>query len=318
VSRYPSRRYYERISGASGYPPGPLETVYRLADLLNRIEAALPEELLLRGGTALNLLHLDAPRLSVDLDLDYVASPGAEAARARRPQLLAEIEGVAARAGYAVEHLRPSYAMAHLVLRYDDAAGRPAGLKLDLNFLDRLPVVAPLRLPLQHPFGPDLEAPEVLTFALEELAASKTIALARRGLARDLFDVAELAGLEQLDHDLVRTVLTVRGAAYPPPSPAEYAPDAGRRVRLVDWRSQVVALALRGRDLDLGAAQTRAEGLLQELFALTDGQREFLRALEAGTLDAGLLGAPALEARVAANPGLLWRLWRGSAELEER
>ena len=262
MSRYPSRRYYERIAVASGYPAGPLETVYRLAELLDRIEAALPGELLLRGGTALNLLHLDAPRLSVDLDLDYVGSPDAEGAQARRPELLAEIDRVAARVGYAVEHLRPSYAMAHFVLRYDDAAGKRASLKLDLNFLDRLPVLVPVRLPLRHPFGSDLETREILTFALEESAASKVIALARRGLARDLFDVAELAGLTELDNDRVRTVLTVRGAAYPPPCPSEYALDAGTRVRLVDWRSQVVALALRDRDVDLGTAQSRAEGLL--------------------------------------------------------
>ena len=317
MSAYPSRRYYERVAAGSRYPAGPLETVFRLADLLARIEAAVPGELLLRGGTALNLLHLDAPRLSVDLDLDYVGAPEAEVAQARRPGLLVEIEEVAARAGYEVERPRPSYAMAHLVLRYDDAAGRRSGLKIDLNFLDRVPVLEPVRLPLRHPFGSDLEAPVVLTFAFDELAASKVIALSRRGLARDLFDVAELAGA-QLDRERVRMVLTVRGAAYPPPSPDEYAFDAGRRVRLVDWRSQVVALALRGRAVDLSAAQSLAEGLLGELLALTPAQLEFLRALEAGTLDAGLLRAPLLEARVAANPGLLWRIQRGFAGLEER
>jgi hypothetical protein len=318
MTRYPSRRYYERIAAASGYPAKPLETVFRLAEMLARIEAAAPGELLLRGGTALNLLHLGAPRLSVDLDLDYVGAADPGIAQSRRPELLAEIEAVASRAGYDVERSRPSYAMAHLLLRYADAAGRPAGLKLDLNFLDRVPVLEPMRLPLRHPFGPDLEAPEVLTFALEELAASKAIALARRGLARDLFDVAELAGLSGLDPNQMRTVITVRGAAYPPPSPDEYVSSAGRRVRQVEWRSQVVALALRGRDLDLDAAQSRAEGFLGDLLALTPAQLAFLRELESGTLAPGLLETPALEERVAANPGLLWRIQCGSSGLEER
>ena len=44
----------------------------------------------------------------------------------------------------------------------------------------------------------------------------------------------------------------------------------------------------------------------------------FLRALDAGTLDAGLLGVPALSERVAANPGLLWRPQQGASGLEER
>jgi hypothetical protein len=87
MTRYPSRRYYERIAAASGYPAKPLETVFRLAEMLARIEAAAPGELLLRGGTALNLLHLGAPRLSVDLDLDYVGAADPGIAQSRRPEL---------------------------------------------------------------------------------------------------------------------------------------------------------------------------------------------------------------------------------------
>ena len=284
-----------------------------------RIESVAPGELLLRGGTALNLVHLDAPRLSADLDLDHVGSAEADVAQLRRPELLGELEELAIRAGYNVDLARPSYAMAHLVLRYEDVAGRSAALKLDnLNFLDRVPVLDPVRLPLRHPFSADLEVSPVLTFALDELAASKVIALARRGLARDLFDVAELAQTPQLDLDLARTVLVVRGAAYPPPSPGAYAPDAGERVRLVDWRSQVVALALRGRPVDLADARLRSASLLGELFTLSPAQVDFLRVLEEGELDPVLLEAPALEGRVAANPGLLWRVQRGAEGLEER
>ena len=150
------------------------------------------------------------------------------------------------------------------------------------------------------------------------MAASKVIALARRGLARDLFDVAELAQAPQLDLDLARTVLVVRGAAYPPPSPEEYAPDAGERVRLVDRRSQVVALALRDRAADLADAELRSAGLLGELLTLRPAQVHFLRILEEGELDPALLQALGFEGNVAANPGLLWRVQRGAEGLEER
>ncbi len=318
MSSYPSRRYYERVASASDYPVASLERVYRLAALLVEIIARVPDELLLRGGTALNLLHLEAPRLSVDLDLDYVGSADAEEATRRRPALLTEMEELARRAGYRVEHSRQSYAMTHLILRYDNTAGRSDALKLDLNFLDRVPVLEPVHLPLRHPFGDDLAAPSTQTFALHELAASKIIALARRGLARDLFDVGQLADLPELDLEVVRKTLVVRGAAYPPPSPEQYSWDCGARVRLVDWRAQVVALARRGQEADLGVAQRRAQELLRRVLALQPAQRQFLRALEAGTLDASLLGDSALALRVQANPGLLWRLQRGAAGLEDR
>ena len=57
--------------------------------------------------------------------------------------------------------------MAHLILRYESTAGTGEALKLDLNFLDRVPVLEPVRLPLRHPFGGDLATPSTLTFALD-------------------------------------------------------------------------------------------------------------------------------------------------------
>lgn len=318
MNSYPARRYYERVADASGYPLASLERVFRLTALLVDIVARVPDELLLRGGTALNLLHLDAPRLSIDLDLDFVGAVDAGEAQQRRPALLAELEELAGETGYRVERSRQSYALAHLILRYENAAGRTEALKLDLNFLDRVPVLEPVLLPLRHPFGDDLPAPPVQTFALEELAASKIIALARRGLARDLFDAAELAHYPDLDLEVARSVLVVRGAAYPPPSPEQYEANAGEQVRLVDWRSQVVALARRDRPVDLVIARQRAETMLRVVLKLEPGQLRFLRALEAGTLDATLLGDRAFVQRVHANPGLLWRLQRGLEGLEER
>lgn len=223
----PDRRYFARIARESGFRAGPLETVYRLAQLLAGIGERFGDELLLRGGTALNLLHLDVPRLSVDIDLDFVGTADAEQARQRRPQLLAEIEALAQATGYEVAQERASYAMAHLRLPYLDADGRPALLKFDVNFLDRVPVLPPVRLAVQHPFGDDLATSTMLTFALPELAATKTIALVRRALARDLFDAAMLATLPDLDGERMRTVLVVRGAGYPLPSPRDYSLDVG-------------------------------------------------------------------------------------------
>ena len=117
MSSYPSRRYYEHVAEASGLPLAALERVFRQAALLGGLVARMPDEFLLRGGTALNLLHLEAPRLSIDLDLDYVGAADAGAAKQRRPALLAELEALAGEAGYRVERSRQSYALAHLILR---------------------------------------------------------------------------------------------------------------------------------------------------------------------------------------------------------
>jgi hypothetical protein len=318
VNGFPDRRYFARIARESNFRPGPLETVFRLTQLLGQISERFGDELLLRGGTALNLLHLELPRLSVDIDLDFVGAADAEQAQRRRPELLAEIEALARAAGYEVAQERASYAMAHLRLPYLDADGRPALLKFDVNFLDRVPVLAPARLAVRHPFGDDLPKSTMQTFSRAELAAAKTIALVRRTLARDLFDVAMLAALPDLDDELLRSVLVVRGAGYPPPSPADYAPQIVERVRSVRWRSEVLALVRRPVPVSLETAKERAADFLRRATDLGDGHREFLLQLERGELRPDLLRSAELSDRVGANPALLWRLRVGAEALEER
>ncbi len=216
VTPYPDRRYFTRIAKDTGFRPEPLETVYRLTSLLNQVTTVHGPELSLRGGTALNLIHLDLPRLSVDIDLDYIGSADPDSAQQRRPRILASLEAISERAGYAVRAERASYAMAHLRLAYVNTVGRPAFLKLDVNFLDRVPVLPTEQHPLTHPFPHDLPEIMVETLALAELAAAKLVALARRSLPRDLFDSAMLSTLPNLDIGLMRTVLVVRGSSYHP------------------------------------------------------------------------------------------------------
>ncbi len=316
--RFPDRRYYGRIATSTGFRPEPLERVFRLVTLLQTIEEELGDELSLRGGTALNLLHLDVPRLSVDIDLDFIGTANADEAKHRRTPLLETIEGLGRASGYDVIPERASYAMAHLRMHYDDIEGRPAFIKLDVNFLDRVPVMVPEHRLVAHPFQDDVPAFEVQTFALSELAAAKLIALCRRALARDLFDAAALNKLVDLTVDEVRTVLVVRGAAYPPPSPAAYEPTVIDRVKKVSWNSEVVALARRPAPITLMQAKSQAAGLLGEVLKLGEDHREFLSLLDAGELRPDVLPLSELHPRISANPGLLWRIRMGAEALEER
>lgn len=318
MRQFPDRRYFERIAQETGFRAAPLETVFRIGDLLARASEELADEVSLRGGTALNLLYLDLPRLSVDIDFDFVGTANAEEAQRRRPEVISQLETLAHEVGYEVVQERPSYAMAHLRLRYQSEQGRPAFIKLDVNFLDRVPVLPTEHRGLRHPFRDDLPAAEIQTLALPELAAGKAIALVRRALARDLFDVAMLARMDKLELDAVRTALVVRGASYPPPSPAEYSTDAGERVRRTSWLSEVVALTRRPVPVSLEDAKRQSEALLEQALRLEDTHLAFLRALAGGELRAELLADGEMRDRIASNPGLLWRLRVGAEALEER
>ena len=108
--------------------------------------------------------------------------------------------------GYPVEQSRQSYAMAHLILRYVNTRVEATRSSWISTSSIECRVLHPASLSLATRWGRSA-APATPTFALDELAASKIVALARRGLARDLFDVGELARVAGLDRGVVRTVL---------------------------------------------------------------------------------------------------------------
>lgn len=318
MRRFPDEVYYARVAAATGFPPGGLERVFRLVTLLQAVSERVGPEISLRGGTALNLIHLDVPRLSVDIDLDFVGATHAQDAVKRRDSLMEELASVGRSLGYGPVLERPSYAMGHLRMEYADTRGRPAYVKFDVNFLDRVPVLPPETLPLRHPFGDDVAPFAVQTLALPELAAAKVVALCRRRLARDLFDTAALQMIPSLDLDLVRPILVVRGAGYPPPSPLEYGAMCGDTIREVAWNAEVVALVRRPAPFAFEDARARARDLLGEVLSFSEGQRLFLDHLTRGELRADLLEPAASRSRIEANPGLNWRLRRGATGLEER
>jgi predicted nucleotidyltransferase component of viral defense system len=61
---------------ATGFRVDVLEKVARLLGLLDALRSHpfLEKRLVLKGGTALNLFMFEVPRLSVDIDLNYIGS----------------------------------------------------------------------------------------------------------------------------------------------------------------------------------------------------------------------------------------------------
>ena len=75
-----SNQYLIDLSKKTGFIKDTLEKVLRLSIILNFInnDNFFKGKLSLKGGTAINLLVLDLPRLSVDIDLDYVGNESKE------------------------------------------------------------------------------------------------------------------------------------------------------------------------------------------------------------------------------------------------
>lgn len=86
-----------------------IEKVLQLLHLLNTLNSHpfLKGKLALKGGSALNLFLFDLPRLSVDIDLNYIGELERNKMLAERPRIEQAFQAVLAREGFNVKR-KPS------------------------------------------------------------------------------------------------------------------------------------------------------------------------------------------------------------------
>lgn len=71
-----SKETLQQESKSTGFKIEHLEKVFLLMDLLSDFASfpQLKNKIVLKGGTALNLFFFNLPRLSVDIDLNYIGN----------------------------------------------------------------------------------------------------------------------------------------------------------------------------------------------------------------------------------------------------
>jgi predicted nucleotidyltransferase component of viral defense system len=197
---------------ATGFRPDVLEKVAQLLGLLNALRSHpfLKGKLVLKGGTALNLFVFDVPRLSVDIDLNYVGAEDRDGMLAERPKVEQAVQAVFAREGFTVRRMPEEHAGGKWSLRYGNGPGRAGNLEVDLNFMFRVPLW-PVTIRDSHFVG-SWRATEIPVLDHHELAAGKLAALLSRRQARDLFDGHRILRMDEIDSNRLRTGFVVYGA----------------------------------------------------------------------------------------------------------
>lgn len=308
-------RDLQREAGATGFSIDLFEKTARLLGLLDAIRSHpfLGPRVALKGGTALNLFILDTPRLSVDIDLNYVGAAAREVMLAERPRVDQAVLAICGREDLVVRRSPDEHAGGKWRLSYASAGGGSGNVELDMNFLLRTPLW-PVR-PLDSRAVGSLRVAQVPVLDLHELAAGKLAALLSRSTSRDLFDACQLLRRQDLDRARLRLAFVVYGAAS-----------------RTDWRTvsaddvTVDAAELRRRLLPMlrpaavpgsGAATERwlrellaeCRDRLSAVLPLTAEEREFVGRLnEYGEITPGLLGVDAaMERLIGAHPALAWK-----------
>lgn len=189
------KKQIQRIASEHSYTATNVEKVIRLClilDDLNRLEE-FAGKLLLKGGTAINLIAFDRlPRLSVDLDLDFAHNQSKEETNIQREKINKALSAYSEDMGYRISD-RSSFVLDSKSLLYTTTTGSVDKIKLDINYHSRCHVYPAAYSDVSIPFDMENKSIQVAHLNIIELFAGKIKALFERCKPRDIFDIFSLA-----------------------------------------------------------------------------------------------------------------------------
>lgn len=194
-----------------GYRPEMIEKVYHLLELLEEFMSVpyLSDRLALKGGTAINLFCTDQfPRLSVDLDFNYIGAVDKIIMQQEKPEIEAILLDICKKRQYELHRNPKNHAGGKTILVYKSVMGTKGRLELDLNYIYRIPLWDAVWY--SSPSWPRETRAKVLD--IHELAAGKLNALLEREVSRDLFDSYQLLTKWSLDAEKLRLAFTMYAA----------------------------------------------------------------------------------------------------------
>ena len=303
-----------RRAAENGFQRDVFEKVYRLKETLRFLntEPILKEHLLLKGGTAINLTIFDLPRLSVDIDLDYIPNDSRENMLKMRKEISAQLKDYMESEGYFLgTGSRKSYSLDAFHFQYVNSSGNRDMIKIEINYSLRAHVLeADTRKITTNAFGQPLE---IMTVSPMEIFAAKANALMSRAAARDLYDfnnfVQSKLFLEQ--KSMLRKVIIF------------YASVSAEEINKSFDTSGINGITFRKikRDLfpmlkkeevrnhfDLDQYKDIAKTYIDEFMQVTDSEREYMNCFEKGIYAPELLFEDKVVIeRVKNHPMILWK-----------
>jgi len=301
-------------AAATGFRPEMLEKAVRLLGVLDGIRhhPYLRERVVLKGGTALNLFQFRLPRLSVDIDLNYVGARDQETMLEERPKVDQALKAVFDRDRLRVERSPTDYAGGKWQLRYESALGGGGNLQVDVNYLLRVPLWSIVCRPSAQVGSFSVQEFPILD--VHELAAGKLAALLSRHAARDLYDSHKLLTEVQLEQKWLRLGFVTDGATNRKDWRTVSSSDVWFEPR--ELKQNLVPLMTAQSIAAVGDAKAWGKRLVAEtqqalatVLPLNELETEFLnRLLEEGEIQAELLSSdPEIQVAIEQSPGLRWK-----------
>jgi predicted nucleotidyltransferase component of viral defense system len=299
-----------------GFVRDTLEKVTRLADTLEYLNTnpILKDSLALKGGTAINLTIFNLPRLSIDIDLDYLITNSREEMLESREVINDIIDRYMVSQGYSRNpKTKNPLSLDSWVYDYMGASGNKDNIKIEINYSLRSHVLDAEERPIiTNHFSSEYK---VKTLAPLEIYGSKINALLSRAAARDLYDARNMihCGLfDESEEEMLRKCVVFYAAIS--------AKDKNNINKTFDTtaidlitnqkiKRELLPVIKRKDDFELEAVKKLVKKYISDLMVLTKEEKEFLDKFEGGEYIPELLfDDKEILDRIKNHPMALWKI----------
>lgn len=302
-----------KIALSSNFNRNATEKVLRLYSILNYINSSVfKDELVLKGGTAINLFLLNLPRLSVDIDLDYNLNASRDLMLERRKEIDNFIRSYMKDEGYYLTdkskftHSLDSYSYA-----FNTTSGSKDNLKIEINYSDRAHVLNIVNSISSNNLG------EIVTFnhlAKEELIGSKLSALLSRTTPRDVYDVYNIFNtIDSLNITFIKKIsifYLCLGSDFPIDF-NELFNLAIARINNLSFKTikeTLIPVLHKGLKFDVDDMCSYVSNKLKEIFILDNNDVEFINQLNNKIYDPNILFNEFEINDITKHPMALWKI----------
>jgi predicted nucleotidyltransferase component of viral defense system len=311
LSNY-NKAYLGRKAKKLGFIRETLEKVLRLADILEYFNTnpLLRESLALKGGTAINLTIFNLPRLSVDIDLDYLKTNSRDEMLKNREKINTVIDRFMDSQGYKKSpKSKTPYSLDSWVYKYTNAGGNLDNIKIEINYSLRSHILcAEERSIVTEYFSSDYK---IKSLDPIEIYASKINALLNRAAARDLYDIRNMIKFGLFDEK--EKIILKKGVIF-------YAAISSKKINkkldtnVIDSitkhkiRTDLLPVIGSNDDFNLNVSKKIVKEYINNLMILQKNENEFLERFEKKEYAPELLfNDQEILARIKAHPMALWK-----------
>ncbi len=303
-----SKQQIEQYSNETGFIKNYVEKVVRLLDVLNFVfsESSFKDKLILKGGTAINLVYTNLKRLSVDIDLDYCGSLEKAVTFSDRKILEEELDKYMLKEKYEISNdSRSSFILFSRIYKFKNAFGNNDTIKVDINFLDRVHAY-PIKTTTVCYFDKTVT---VKTPNIEELFGMKINALIDRSKPRDLYDAAFLVNnMKLFDKDMLRKAVVFYLSLN---NVFELNDSSFKRIDSVTYykiKKELWPVLKKEERIDLEKTKSDVTNLLKDLLVLPENEKQYLFEFSKGNYKPSLLFDEPIANKIENHPMAKWRL----------